>query len=313
MQGLKNSPDKISCRLLTADDAEMMIAFLLPHKREAYFIPSNASRGGIVFEGQPFQADYFGAFENGALKAVLSHGWMGSVQIFSEDPIYIVHVAQTFIEYRAKHPRDVINVLGVSEHVETLMEALQLTEDADEAPAQEGLYSLDLNHIKLPAIMHKEGISVRLANEADEALLTQWRHDFFVEATGSAAGDATYQRAHSEITLRIAEKDLYILEAHNEPVSFCGTSGFIEGMKIVNTVWTPTAHRGLGYARAVVAGALLNERNQGCQEGLLFTGNPQAARAYLAIGFERIGSWKIAYLKDFDARQILDEIKKAPQ
>jgi predicted GNAT family acetyltransferase len=63
-------------------------------------------------------------------------------------------------------------------------------------------------------------------------------------------------------------------------------------------VWTPPELRGRGYARAVVAGSLLAVRVEGIRRAVLFTDddNVQAQRAYVALGFARVGDYGIVLL-----------------
>ena len=63
----------------------------------------------------------------------------------------------------------------------------------------------------------------------------------------------------------------------------------------IGGVWTPPEWRGRGYARAVVAGALLDGKAEGATRGVLFTdiANLSAQRAYYALGFEVIGDYGI--------------------
>ena len=63
----------------------------------------------------------------------------------------------------------------------------------------------------------------------------------------------------------------------------------------IGGVWTPMELRRRGYARAVVAAALMAARDEGASTGVLFTGkgNEPARRAYLALGFRRIGDYGI--------------------
>jgi len=60
-------------------------------------------------------------------------------------------------------------------------------------------------------------------------------------------------------------------------------------------VWTPPALRGRGYARAVVAGALLAARVAGVERAVLFTENDNQAAlaAYRSLGFSKIGVYGI--------------------
>ena len=68
----------------------------------------------------------------------------------------------------------------------------------------------------------------------------------------------------------------------------------------VGGVWTPPQLRNRGYARAVVAGALLAVRAAGVRRSVLFTAeaNLPAQRAYAALGFTRIGDWALIFLRN---------------
>ncbi len=61
----------------------------------------------------------------------------------------------------------------------------------------------------------------------------------------------------------------------------------------IGGVYTPPARRGHGYARAAVAGALLEARDAGATRSILFTGehNAAARAAYLALGYRVIGDF----------------------
>jgi predicted GNAT family acetyltransferase len=65
----------------------------------------------------------------------------------------------------------------------------------------------------------------------------------------------------------------------------------------VGGVYTPPELRGRGYARAVVAASLLAARDAGVERSILFTGqdNDFARRAYLALGYEVVGEYGIAF------------------
>ena len=64
-------------------------------------------------------------------------------------------------------------------------------------------------------------------------------------------------------------------------------------------VYTPSESRGRGYARAVVAAALLDVRAEGAGDAILFTDddNQAAQTAYRAIGFRPIGDYRIVLVQ----------------
>jgi predicted GNAT family acetyltransferase len=65
----------------------------------------------------------------------------------------------------------------------------------------------------------------------------------------------------------------------------------------VGPVWTPPEHRNKGYARLLLAYTLYQEKLKGTKQAILFTDNPAAIKAYLAIGFEKIGNYRLALLE----------------
>ncbi len=67
----------------------------------------------------------------------------------------------------------------------------------------------------------------------------------------------------------------------------------------VGGIRTPPEHRRRGSGRAAVAVSLLDARAAGAGRAILFTGddNVGAIKAYLALGFERIGDYRIVLLR----------------
>ena len=84
-----------------------------------------------------------------------------------------------------------------------------------------------------------------------------------------------------------------MLEAQEQgaPVAYSAFNARLPEIVQVGGVWTPPDRRGRGYARAVVAGSLLEARAEGVRRAVLFTSNPMARRAYEALGFRKIGEY----------------------
>ena len=84
-----------------------------------------------------------------------------------------------------------------------------------------------------------------------------------------------------------------VVDAADEPLAFSAFNAMLPDAVQVGGVWTPPAWRGRGYARAVVAGSLLDARAQGVTRGVLFTAedNRPAQRAYEALGFRVVGDY----------------------
>lgn len=286
----------IVTRLLHAQDQAAFNAFLDPHTEWAYFIRSNARKGGLEFCSEPYQSDYIGAWDGAAMIGVIAHSWTGSVQCFVTDAAAIAPLATAFAALRQNTPRPIACLLGKAQHINVLHQAYGLSAtDFRAATGLEDLFTLELSRMQsFPALINGD-LNVRRATTQDAQTLIQWRHDFFVEALGDTPDEKTYTKASDEIIRRIAERDLFVLVKENEPVSFCGAGGWLPDWKMVGPVYTPPEKRGRGYARYVIAGALAELALEGASHAVLFTGNPAAARAYEAIGFARRGQWRLDF------------------
>ncbi len=98
----------------------------------------------------------------------------------------------------------------------------------------------------------------------------------------------------------LAEGWTWLLEEAGQPVACTSFNTAIPEAVQVGGVWTPPELRGRGYARCIVAASLLDARNEGAKQAILFTGetNFPAQKAYLALGFRLIGDYRIMLLKE---------------
>ncbi len=95
----------------------------------------------------------------------------------------------------------------------------------------------------------------------------------------------------------------WILETDGEPVassSFNAVVNLSDHKSVVQVggVWTPPEYRSRGYGRAAVAASLLDAQAESARQAILFTAddNLPAQKAYLAIGFHRIGTYRLTIL-----------------
>ncbi|MDD3370555.1 MAG: hypothetical protein PHE27_01890 [Alphaproteobacteria bacterium] len=288
----------LSARLLVPGDEERVDGFLKPLTPYAFFIRSNLARMGLVFEGKAHQAEYFGAFDGETLTGVLMHGWMGNVQVYAPDLPACEALVRAWKERLAAAPRKVNILLGPEGSIGNVLVSMKLDADAlRKGMACQHLYALELDKLVIPQTLTRPGVLCRRAGDGDFRMLTDWRHDFFVETLSAVPGEATRNLASNEISRRLEEGELFILEDLGEPVCFCGIGGFLKDWTNVGPVWTPVDKRNRGYGRAALAGALLALRDEGMANAVLFTGRPDAQRACAAVGFLRIGNWIFDFLK----------------
>lgn len=117
-----------------------------------------------------------------------------------------------------------------------------------------------------------------------------------MEALGERDDAALAARAADDIAAWHSHGDIFVLtDADGTPLSMATHNARVPDTVQIGGVWTPPDSRGRGYARAIVAGALLAAREDGARTAVLFTGkeNEPARRAYLALGFRIIGDYGI--------------------
>ncbi len=97
---------------------------------------------------------------------------------------------------------------------------------------------------------------------------------------------------------RRRERALWVLERRGQLVACCGFSARYRERVQVGPVWVPPGLRNAGYARAVVASALAKAQAGGARRAVLLGDDPAAKRAYLALGFERVGARALAFVRE---------------
>jgi len=110
------------------------------------------------------------------------------------------------------------------------------------------------------------------------------------------------ERLHEEARGRaeraLATGDVRLLELDGAPVAMTAINARLPDMVQIGGVYTPEELRGRGYARLAVALHMAEERAKAVRTAILFASGPAACRAYEAIGFERIGTYSLAILRE---------------
>ncbi|WP_407565774.1 GNAT family N-acetyltransferase [Streptomyces sp. 184] len=95
-------------------------------------------------------------------------------------------------------------------------------------------------------------------------------------------------------TTRYADKDYTFWQTPDgTPVSMAGLNPTVAGLAMVDPVYTPSAHRGHGYASAVTAAVTRAALDAGATEAVLFTNaaNPTSNALYQRLGYEPVADW----------------------
>ncbi len=290
-------PDNSTIRLLKSKDKKLLEEYLEPHKSETMFICSNLLSAGIEYKGKYFEGEYFGYFNEKhdnkeKLLGIIVHYWNGNIMMHASNNL----VLERLTTYLKKHlNRNVAGVLGISDQACYVINELGLSDSIFSINRDEGLYDLCLSSLKtvdLPI-----DCNIVPAEEVPIDTLIQWMTDYEIEALGAIKNDALSGRVNNKVE-RIRNGDCFALLQDNVPVSLVGFNSKLKDMLQIGPVWTPIKYRNKGFARRLLASALLKEKSHGIKKAILFTDNPAAIKAYEAIGFKEIGTYRLALLKD---------------
>ena len=281
----------MNLRVLGAADAAAMRAFLAPRAPTSMFLLSNSRAAGLVDEGKPFQATYVGAFVADELVGLAAHCWNGMLLV-QTPPELACELATTAV---ARSGRALAGFSGPADQVAVARTAFELP--APTVDQVQALYALALADLQIPDVLARGEVTCRRPTATELPLLVAWRRAYHVESLGASDGDEVASHAAHEIDQLVAVSRLWLLEHAGEIVATTAFNAVIPGIVQVGGVYTPPAWRGRGYARAAVAGSLVDARDRGdADRAILFTWNPAAARAYEAIGFGRVGDYALVLL-----------------
>lgn len=164
--------------------------------------------------------------------------------------------------------------------------------------AREGLYALALDALHMPDPAANGYLRVALAREAGPEILTDWIRAFEIEGLGAAEGPKLEATVAERVDGFMTRDDIWVLVHGDTPVCLSGFNATLPEIVQIGPVWTPPPHRNRGYARHLLAATLAAARERGVVRATLFTQSPAATKAYEAVGFRRIGTYRIALLRD---------------
>jgi RimJ/RimL family protein N-acetyltransferase len=289
MASSPNTVDRTELGILKPGDEGALEAFLIRHAASAMFLRANAHRGGLEDRGEFHQATYGAAFSGGEIVAVAAHCWNGIVVL--QAPVETERVANLAIE---RTRRAVTGIVGPPDQARLVRRALRFDDRPALLDSVEDLFALDLADLALPPPLASGTVRCRRAEERDHPLLAMWRIAYNQEALGQRATQELGQACRTEVEVLCGEGSFFVLET-DALVACCNFNARLPDRVQIGGVYTPLLLRGKGYARAVVAGALLAARSAGVGEAILFTGrnNRPAQGAYRALGFRQVGQYAL--------------------
>jgi len=279
---------------LHGEHASALAHFLHKHAESSMFLRNNLTRVGIEFKDAEYYGEYFGAIStDGSIAGVLAHFWNGSLIVQAPDEELLPRIASFF---RGVATRPISAILGPADQAYQVIQHLSLSEREYSLNSCEGLYALKLSALSELAL--PQNSSVCAACEIHGGLLREWIRGYEIEALGRQDTPELETIVETRFNRFTTGTDAWALCIDQQPVSFSAFNARLPDMVQVGPVWTPPTLRNRGYARILVAETLRLARELGAIKGILFTDSPAAAKAYEAIGFRKIGSYRLAILRD---------------
>ncbi len=281
-------------RILQPGDEAALEAFLLPRVESSMFLLGNTRTSGLIYDGHAYSGTYVAALEGQTITAVAAHYW--NHNLVFQAPIHLHSLCRAVVE---ASQRPVSGLIGPNDQVTLAKEAFEIDKSTVQMDESENLYSLRLEDLIVPGILHSGTVSGRRIEARDLELITRWTAAYSVEALGEKDGPQLLQSCRASVERSLAKGRTWVLEDHGQPVACSSFNTAIQEAVQVGGVWTPPELRGRGYGRSVVAASLLDAQSEGVHKAILFTGesNIPAQRAYAALGFRHIGDYRITLLQ----------------
>ncbi len=187
---------------------------------------------------------------------------------------------------RALRGEQVTGIIGPRDHVRGVQAAMGLTDAPTLLNRDEPHFVLSLGQLRVP-----EGPGVlHPLTEAPQDVILAWMAAYEREALNAPPDEMVARAIHRYDSYRTRASHVVLME-DGVPLAMTGFNAQVPGMVQIGGVYTPPLLRGRGHARRALALHLEDARTRGIDRATLFAASDMAARAYRAIGFERIGAW----------------------
>jgi len=274
-------------RKAEAQDAMAIAAFLERHIETSMFLLGNLNQHGIGNTEHPHVTQYFLRETGDGITGVF--GCTNDGFLMCQLPGLSGPEAQTYAHLLRGYT--LRGMTGVPDQVAQILAALPVPPEAWQVNRMEPLFALEL------AGLVAQAGTIRAPEADDLPLLTGWFADYMTD-TGTHDAESALAAAPDRARADIAAGNTRLfLDEQGMPVAMTAINARAGAAVQIGGVFVPRDRRGTGLAGRAVAAHLVAQRAQGITRAILFAASEAAARAYTRIGFERIGSYQLATLK----------------
>lgn len=266
------------------EDATALGAFLLEHVESSMFLLGNLDAYGTDNTDHPHGTTFFLQETGDGIIGVF--GATNGGLLMCQIPRLTALEAQTYAHLLKGYT--LRGMTGASEQVTLILDALPLVGAVWQVNHDEPLYALDLAKLDAPDVI------LRAPQDADRDTLAAWFDAYMTETRTHPGGDAAQHRAASAI----GSDRVRLLVEDGQITAMTGLNAVARGVVQIGGIFVPPELRGQRRAGRVIAAHLVELRASGFHRAVLFANSDAAAQAYERIGFERIGSYRVALLQD---------------
>ncbi len=274
--------------MIRVHDAADVMPFLLSRSTVAMFPIVNLRDHGIDGD-HPRSMSVWAVKTNGKITDVLCRTNAGIVL-----PVFTTDCVDQARDALTRTP--IAGIIGQADQVAAMHNVLQLK--TGDLHRVEPHFELELNALQQP---ETAGMSLVPADQIDRDLLIAWRTQYGIDALDMAS-DAAAKQAAKDVANMIQKGQHRVLLHNQTPVAMTGFNSVVDDTVMIGGVYTPSALRGRGFARAAVSMHLAQARETGIKTAVLSAANVAAAAAYIAIGFQQVGQFMIIL---FDKPQVI--------
>ncbi|MFQ5533648.1 MAG: GNAT family N-acetyltransferase [Sphingomonadales bacterium] len=280
-------------RKLVPGDEALAEAFLRGHADSSMHMLSDIRRAGLVDKGEPFQATYVALLRDGRIQSLAAHAWHGIIQL--QVPVASPELLARLV---AISGRPVKGLVGPLDQVDHARHWPGLGRREPFLESREHLMALDLVKLQVPRAL-SNGLECRLPLEDELDLVAKWRVGFRLDLLADVDSDQLFQTEQAAARRLQSDRQHWVVADDAGPVAYAGFNAALPDAVQLAWVWTPAEHRGRGFGRSVVAGALLAARETGASRGVLTANenNAPALAAYRALGFYAVGRFGFVFFE----------------
>lgn len=280
-------------RKLTQGDERRLERFLRSHADASMLLRSNLRVAGLVDRGERYQGTYVASLASGRITGVVALYWNDT--LIPQAPCALIPRLTRAVVRAAGRP--VRRAVGPRDQVDSALATLRIGAADLSADEAEGLFAVPLSQLRRPDVLNAQRVCGRLACEQDRELLLPWLEAFDVEALSQPPSKKLRSDNEAYLEHTLAEGTRFVLLRDGVPVATSAFNARLPDAVQIGGVYTPPTERGKGFARGVVAYSLGLARERGVERAVLFTGdrNAPAIQAYRALGFQRVGDFRLAF------------------